>query len=382
MQNRGVIIAAKWYSLVQWNWFSVVTGCTWVTCITDVREPISLHQAVDTVQTVSASKSEGVWSWVARNRRGRTQGKTACLWNWGRRVMGKKVTRAKKTGSRRKCQVHMFFVGIIFFHFSMTGCPTLVLEWLSLNLRRVSCCALSWLVTSATMKQSHLTAEKPKLIRWEHWLNTRTYLLWLIDKFRGRGGGGLVKTKCMRIMVRWLCVREYVVERLLIKSAILELTNFNFSFCHVQLTSRWQCKWIVKLKLLCLWDWWSKTKSAIFWLPQVFSKGGDEPYCSHYLDRNALLSHIPWMRWTFFWRKLFSCCDWKAIKIKRYALWTFGVTLIREAHGQSVREAHGQSVTASDFGSNGPRFESGRGRCVESLEKALYSHCPKEKPSH
>ena len=29
----------------------------------------------------------------------------------------------------------------------------------------------------------------------------------------------------------------------------------------------------------------------------------------------------------------------------------------------------GQSVTASDFGSNGPRFESGRGRCVESLDK-------------
>ena len=31
------------YSLVQWNWFSVVTGCTWVTCISDVRGPISLH---------------------------------------------------------------------------------------------------------------------------------------------------------------------------------------------------------------------------------------------------------------------------------------------------------------------------------------------------
>ena len=45
-------------------------------------------------------------------------------------------------------------------------------------------------------------------------------------------------------------------------------------------------------------------------------------------------------------------------------------------------ECSGQSVTASDFGSNGPRFESGRGRCVESLDKALYSHCPKEKPSH
>ena len=42
----------------------------------------------------------------------------------------------------------------------------------------------------------------------------------------------------------------------------------------------------------------------------------------------------------------------------------------------------GQSVTASDFGSNGPRFESGLGHCVESLDKALYSHCPKEKTSH
>ena len=31
----------------------------------------------------------------------------------------------------------------------------------------------------------------------------------------------------------------------------------------------------------------------------------------------------------------------------------------------------GQSVTASDFGPKSPRFESGRGRCVESLDKAL-----------
>ena len=37
---------------------------------------------------------------------------------------------------------------------------------------------------------------------------------------------------------------------------------------------------------------------------------------------------------------------------------------------------------AQDFGSNGPRFEFGCGRCVESLDKALHSHCPKEKPSH
>ena len=48
----------------------------------------------------------------------------------------------------------------------------------------------------------------------------------------------------------------------------------------------------------------------------------------------------------------------------------------------TLRRRTGQSVTASDFRSNGPRFESGRGRCVESLDKALYSHCPKEKPSH
>ena len=27
-------------------------------------------------------------------------------------------------------------------------------------------------------------------------------------------------------------------------------------------------------------------------------------------------------------------------------------------------------------------FESGRGRCVVYFDKALYSHCPKEKPSH
>ena len=48
----------------------------------------------------------------------------------------------------------------------------------------------------------------------------------------------------------------------------------------------------------------------------------------------------------------------------------------------SELEIQAEEFTASDFGSNGPRFESGRGRCVESLDKALYSHCPKEKPSH
>ena len=54
----------------------------------------------------------------------------------------------------------------------------------------------------------------------------------------------------------------------------------------------------------------------------------------------------------------------------------------RRVQTQKKWRRSGQSVTASDFGSNGPRFESGRGRCVESLDKALYSHCPKEKPSH
>ena len=39
-------LCAPVYSLVQWNWFSGVIKCTWVTCISDVREPISLHQAV------------------------------------------------------------------------------------------------------------------------------------------------------------------------------------------------------------------------------------------------------------------------------------------------------------------------------------------------
>ena len=57
--------------------------------------------------------------------------------------------------------------------------------------------------------------------------------------------------------------------------------------------------------------------------------------------------------------------------------------IVREVLSVRVGQRRsGQSVTASDFGSNGPRFESGRGRCVESLDKALYSHCPKEKPLH
>ena len=56
--------------------------------------------------------------------------------------------------------------------------------------------------------------------------------------------------------------------------------------------------------------------------------------------------------------------------------------LVRRGGLSYSKRRGGQSVPASDFGSNGPRFESGRGRCVESLDKALHSHCPKEKPSH
>ena len=41
------------YSLMQWNWFSDVTGCTWITCISDVREPTSLHQAVVSTSVLS-----------------------------------------------------------------------------------------------------------------------------------------------------------------------------------------------------------------------------------------------------------------------------------------------------------------------------------------
>ena len=37
------------YSLVQWNWFSVVTGCTWVTCISDVRVAPGCTEAMDSL---------------------------------------------------------------------------------------------------------------------------------------------------------------------------------------------------------------------------------------------------------------------------------------------------------------------------------------------
>ena len=46
----GMAIIITVYSVVQWNWSSVVTGCTWVTCISDIREPISLYQAVHAIQ--------------------------------------------------------------------------------------------------------------------------------------------------------------------------------------------------------------------------------------------------------------------------------------------------------------------------------------------
>ena len=72
---------------------------------------------------------------------------------------------------------------------------------------------------------------------------------------------------------------------------------------------------------------------------------------------HVLLSHIAYCKWVVY--------VWRLANTPR-----------------TQRRRSGQSVTASDFGSNGPRFESGRGRCVESLDKALHSHCPKEKPSH
>ena len=50
----------KKYSLVQWNWFSVVTRCTWVSCINDVREPISLHQAVVYITYIEFQTNECV----------------------------------------------------------------------------------------------------------------------------------------------------------------------------------------------------------------------------------------------------------------------------------------------------------------------------------
>ena len=48
------------------------------------------------------------------------------------------------------------------------------------------------------------------------------------------------------------------------------------------------------------------------------------------------------------------------------------IELAREK-ANKLRRRSGQSVTASDFGSNGPWFESRRCRCVDSLDKALYS---------
>ena len=47
-----LLISEELYSLVQWNWLSAVTGWTWVTCISDVREPIhctSLYILLDPV---------------------------------------------------------------------------------------------------------------------------------------------------------------------------------------------------------------------------------------------------------------------------------------------------------------------------------------------
>ena len=68
-------------------------------------------------------------------------------------------------------------------------------------------------------------------------------------------------------------------------------------------------------------------------------------------------------------------------KFKQFYRSNFDI-VSRYSKSVTERRRSGQSVTATDFGSNGPRFESGRGRCIESLDKALYSQYPKEKPSH
>ena len=49
------------------------------------------------------------------------------------------------------------------------------------------------------------------------------------------------------------------------------------------------------------------------------------------------------------------------------------------ASAQALRDSNVGRLAAV---SRSEWFESGRGCCVESLDKALYSHCPKEKPSH
>ena len=94
----------------------------------------------------------------------------------------------------------------------------------------------------------------------------------------------------------------------------------------------------------------------------------------------------------FFWTKSnsttdsSSCCKlfsfftcWDEMSLTRGTCAWRPVDLQWRTH---TRRRSGQSVTASNFGSNGPRLKSGRGRCVESLDNALYSHWPKEKPSH
>ena len=86
---------------------------------------------------------------------------------------------------------------------------------------------------------------------------------------------------------------------------------------------------------------------------------------------------VRWARTCCHDRTGFNCCP---LPLSHFSI--FFVSLGALHNPKRCVRRSGQSVTASDFGSNGPRFESGRGRCVESLDKALYSHCPKEKPSH
>ena len=81
------------YSLVQWKWFSVVTRCTWVTCMSDVREPISLHQAVHT-----AIQYQQVVLWILGKNKKKQMHGSMTGWNF------KAITKTKKkerTGERR-----------------------------------------------------------------------------------------------------------------------------------------------------------------------------------------------------------------------------------------------------------------------------------------
>ena len=110
----------------------------------------------------------------------------------------------------------------------------------------------------------------------------------------------------------------------------------------------------------CSWETSYSQPVVPTWSAMLHVQGNAEGQCYHlFFSLSLCLSPLLFSFWL-------SLC--------------FSCSLLDPPHLNSIQ--FGQSVTASDFGSNGPRFQSGRGRCVESLDKALYSHCPKEKPSH